>query len=478
MLQFALLSLLPGLLSHLDDCAHPSLSSPAPPSDADSQLPRTTSRADLLQCMGLPLKIFGTGAFFGPYTPLQHLDILASYSTKSYVVGSTNSLLLQSQSRYADVLVNLDESPISISILSPSLRHALQLSAADRRWVDYLTQEVLDTWDPDHPSRPKGMGFAGSEEAIRLHFEEYILSLCSCATYQIYRQKMDEHNKRKSDDRARSRSARRDEIEKPTSDQQSKDAPTEAEQPTNAGLAPPNGTSNVNTVVDLIDANPAENTVDFGEAYLAAWHETRNYQRFIESVGDKRVFEMIEPRHPTAGGFNIEDVQRRLQQNIADLHLDEKYRQGWEHAGKMYEAGRERWKESMGKFWGEMERRRDQSRSQTRQEGSHESQKERSAVSSSAAEGVGSMLSKDGSATVADGSTLATGGWSNTFKDRVAKGQKPDTAAIQAAARENAARAGAYLSSWGTWARERSSQWSEQRAKKASEGETSAGGGP
>lgn len=44
---------------------------------------------------------------FGPYTPLQQLDLLADAGTKSYVVGSTNSLLLQQKDRYSDILINV-----------------------------------------------------------------------------------------------------------------------------------------------------------------------------------------------------------------------------------------------------------------------------------------------------------------------------------------------------------------------------------
>ena len=47
------------------------------------------------------------GALFGPYTPLQQLDVLADYGTKSYIVGSTNSLLLQQKDRYSDILINV-----------------------------------------------------------------------------------------------------------------------------------------------------------------------------------------------------------------------------------------------------------------------------------------------------------------------------------------------------------------------------------
>ena len=74
--------------------------------------------------MGLPLQIFGKvcmpslllagvlvnsqqGSLFGPYTPLQQLDTLADYGTKSYIVGSTNALLLQQRDRYSDILINV-----------------------------------------------------------------------------------------------------------------------------------------------------------------------------------------------------------------------------------------------------------------------------------------------------------------------------------------------------------------------------------
>ncbi len=111
---------------------------------------------------------------FGPYTPLQQLDILADYGTKSYIVGSTNSLLLQQRDRYSDILINLDDKTVNIT--STSLRAALQLSVADRRWIDFITQEVNDTWDESDPARPKTMGYVGSEEFLRLQFEEYLLS--------------------------------------------------------------------------------------------------------------------------------------------------------------------------------------------------------------------------------------------------------------------------------------------------------------
>lgn len=86
----------------------------------------------VLAYTGLPLQIFGKvcrpfpikvwlpsnssqGSMFGPYTPLQQLDLLADSGTKSYVVGSTNSLLLQQKDRYSDILINVWHLPLPAS---------------------------------------------------------------------------------------------------------------------------------------------------------------------------------------------------------------------------------------------------------------------------------------------------------------------------------------------------------------------------
>lgn len=63
--------------------------------------------SDFLYLANLIVSRFGKGGMFGPYTPLQQLDILADQGTKSYIVGSTNSLLLQQKDRYSDILINV-----------------------------------------------------------------------------------------------------------------------------------------------------------------------------------------------------------------------------------------------------------------------------------------------------------------------------------------------------------------------------------
>lgn len=44
------------------------------------------------------------GSFFQPYLPLQQIDLL---KTKSYLVGTTNSIFQQQRDCFIDVIVNV-----------------------------------------------------------------------------------------------------------------------------------------------------------------------------------------------------------------------------------------------------------------------------------------------------------------------------------------------------------------------------------
>lgn len=208
--------------------------------------------------MGLPLQLFGTGSLFGPYTPLQQLDILADHDTKSYIVGSTNSLLLQQKDRYSDILIDLDEHTVNIT--SSSLRHASVLSTPDRRWIDFLTQTVQDTWDESNPSRPKDHGYVGSEEFIRMQFEMYLLAMLSSVKYKLYM----EQKGHKED------------------------------------------------VISEVEGDPS---ADFSNDWVHAWMQTENFRIWNKNT-DSHLFDISDPKHPCSGGLSIEDVQRRLAQYV------------------------------------------------------------------------------------------------------------------------------------------------------------------
>ncbi|KAL9008261.1 MAG: hypothetical protein Q9173_006596, partial [Seirophora scorigena] len=321
-MQFSLISLIPGLLRRLEDCADPEFDQYEKSFVKPTTL-KTSERSSLLSYMGLPIQIFGKGSLFGPYTPLQQLDVLADHGTRSYIVGSTNSLLLQQKDRHSDILINLDES--SISITSPSLRAALTLSAADRRWIDFLTQTVTSTWDPMNPSRPNTLAYMGSEEFIRLQFEEYLLALLASVKYHLYL------------------------ISNPTS----------------LSISPTHHP----------DPDPI---IDFNPDWLASWQTTSSYNLFHHTT-DPHLFDIVEPRHPTAGNLSVEDIQRRITQQIQTLHLDDRLATTKEHLNKHLATGREKVGTAVGKVWSDIEAFRDaqqRRRAEQQQQRIHALQKE------------------------------------------------------------------------------------------------------
>ena len=83
-LQFSLLSLISGLVRSLQDCADPHMDRYAETLKKPDSV-RTSDRASLLAYMGIPLQIFGKGAIFGPYTPLQQLDVLTAWRRSPYL---------------------------------------------------------------------------------------------------------------------------------------------------------------------------------------------------------------------------------------------------------------------------------------------------------------------------------------------------------------------------------------------------------
>ncbi|OCL14171.1 cytoplasm protein [Glonium stellatum] len=366
MMQFSLISLIPGLIRHLQDCADPKFNSYEESLVMPTSL-RTSERASLLAYMGLPLQIFGKGSLFGPYTPLQQLDMLADHGTKSYIVGSTNSLLLQQKDRYSDILINLDEHTINIT--SASLRTALTLSTPDRRWIDFLTQAVNDTWDESNPSRPKTMGYAGSEEFIRLQFEEYLLALLSAAKYRMYLQS------HKDDE---------------------------------------------NAILIDFEGDPSN---EFGSEWVEAWMRTENF-RIFSKFTDSHIFDIVDPKHPCSGGLTIEDVQRRLAQQVSELHLDERIQNSREVIGKQLAVGQKKVSSAFNNLWADIEVMR-------------EAQRKRNEEHKAAADGSGPSPAGDKSGHLA----------------RFPKA--PDMSHAQASVQAASSRASAYLSSWGTWASEK-----------------------
>jgi hypothetical protein len=364
MMQFALISLIPGLMRHLQDSADPKFNSCEEKIVMPTSL-KTSERSSLLAYMGLPLQLFGKGSLFGPYTPLQQLDMLADQDTKSYIVGSTNSLLLQQKDRYSDILINLDDHTVNIT--STSLRQASILSTPDRRWIDFLTQTVNDSWDESDPARPKDHGYTGSEEFIRMQFEEYLLAMLSSVKYKLY---MDKH----------------------------------------PGQEP---------LMPEVHGDPAS---EFSNDWVQAWMRTENF-RIWNKFTDSHLFDIVDPKHPCSGGLSIEDVQRRLAAQVAELHLDERLEKSREVIGENVAAGRAKVSTAYNKLWADMEAMR-------------KAQRERQEEQRAAAEKLRLEQEKEGKVSA----------------DPKWKAQAPDLSNARASA-------GAYFSSWGSWASEKRKGW-------------------
>lgn len=97
----------PGLLTQLEDAASPLLDERAKHVTRPTSL-RTSDKGSLIRYLGLPLNIFGHGAFFQPYLPLQQIDMLLTKSeSESFLVGTTNAIFQVQRDCQIDVLVNV-----------------------------------------------------------------------------------------------------------------------------------------------------------------------------------------------------------------------------------------------------------------------------------------------------------------------------------------------------------------------------------
>lgn len=268
---------------------------------------------------------------------------------------------------------------------------------ADRRWIDLLTQIVNETWDDEHPSRPKTLGFMGSEEFIRLQFEEYLLALLSSIKYH-------------------------------------EELTTVSTEPSNRSRA--------HLQTFNIEGDPA---LDFNVEFLYQWRKTSNYALFSRLTSDALLFSITEPKHPSAGGLTVDDIQRRLSQQVADLHLDERVREGREALNRQLAAGQKKVSAALNSFWSDFESMREAQRKRNEEKAS---ESQRTSIDTS--------VSSPPTSTQ-DSPSDASGWWQTR--------QRPSIDVSQAGASVSAAgqKAGAYFSSWGSWASDKRKEWQEKR---------------
>lgn len=283
--QYCVLSLVPGLLENLKYCGDPRMAAPEGQAKRQESL-KTSDKRSVMRYMGMPLQPFNIGRFFGPYTPLQQVELLEA--TPSYMIGTSNSLFLHSKEKHCDVLVNVDTN--TIEILNPDLRSAFNLSTADRKWIDAIVATVEESWDPDNPDIPITKSFLGSEENVRNLFENYLYSMCSVVRYDQYLLR-------------KARSGR-----------------------------PPSPEHFLDIEHDL-------QMVDYGPSFLLHWKRTENFKMWDASC-DLECFDVFEPKHPVLErSLTVADVQARLTVVVQDLKLDERTAQTRAAIGRTWASG-------------------------------------------------------------------------------------------------------------------------------------------
>ena len=191
-----------------------------------------------------------------------------------------------------------------------------------------------------------------------------------------------------------------------------------------------------------IEGNPA---LEFNTEFLAHWQTTANYSLFKRLTSDALLFSIVEPRHPCAGGLTIDDIQRRLAQQVAELHLDERVREGREALNKHLASGQKKVSTVFNNIWTDIESMRESQRKRNEEKAVQPERtspgKEQQVVSSS------------------HSPRPSMNSW---FAGR--KAPSVDLTHAQASVSTASQKAGAYISSWGSWATERRKEWQEKRS--------------
>ncbi|KAF8340671.1 transport protein Avl9-domain-containing protein [Cantharellus anzutake] len=261
--QYSLVSLIPGLLLALEDCGSPSLHSRAATLERAMEF-KSSDRKSVLRFLGLPLEIFGKDAFFQPYLPLQQIDLM---KTDSFLCGTTNSIMTHQKETFPDLLVNIETN--SFDFANPMIERLVSLTAADRKWMDDIVQDVNEGWNEADPQRSSTMQFKGSDDYLRIKFEDYICSALSCLKYTDYLEK--------------------------------------------------NAKGNITVSGATGDPNVVRN---FGEGWLEAFQKSHAFQVW-DGITDPVIFDIVEPRHPCDTKPSvISDFGLRISEGIHELNLE------------------------------------------------------------------------------------------------------------------------------------------------------------
>lgn len=264
-LQFGLISLIPNLLSNLQNSGSPQLhKSLKNLTVADSF--RSSDRQSVLRFLGFPLQIFENGGLFSPYTPLQQMEDIKSPKTEFFVIGSSNSLLAEQKGELCHIFVNVDES--FVDIIDKSLHSALQLSNHDKKWIESIATVVCESWNENDLYTPKNSQFEGSDDFIRWQFEDYLTGLLSSVKLSDY-------------------------VAGNKSNEMALQSLPE----------------------EILNSNPIQ---FFNSNWISRWKDTQNFMLFRDSTDD-RIFDLFPPKHPYNGIDTITVLQQKLAATFQNL---------------------------------------------------------------------------------------------------------------------------------------------------------------
>ncbi|KAG6812310.1 hypothetical protein H0H92_003483 [Tricholoma furcatifolium] len=250
-----------GLLQTLDDSGSPALAARAATLSRPSSF-KSSDPKSMMAFMGLPLDIFGKDSFFQPYLPLQQMDLLTT--TPSWLCGSTNSIVTQHKD--IDLLVNIETG--AFEFRNPHLERSAALTAADRKWMDEIINDVNEGWSEN----PKpNLQFKGSDDYLRAKFEEYTSAALSTIKYHDFVAKS-----------------------------------------AGSGVMITGGSGG--------DSSSAE---DFNPLWIAEFRKTNAYEVW-DRITDPLIFDLVEPRHPCNEKPSVvADISLRLQEGIQDMKLEQ-----------------------------------------------------------------------------------------------------------------------------------------------------------
>ncbi|CAI4047483.1 hypothetical protein SUVZ_12G1670 [Saccharomyces uvarum] len=262
-LQFGLISLIPDLMSNLQNSGSPQLFQDVSKLKVADSF-KSSNRESVLRFLGYPLPVFEEGGLFSPYTPLQQMNDISSERTLFFMIGSSNTLLSERKEELCHIFVNTDDS--TVEILDKSLNSTLQLSSHDKKWIDSISGIVSDTWNENDDETPKNSQFEGSEDFIRWQFEDYLTGLLSSVKLSDYLELHKEN------------------------EQALKTVPE-----------------------DMLSSNPIHL---FNSNWVHSWKESQNFQIFNARTDD-RLFDLFPPKHIYNGADTLSLLQQRF---LATFH--------------------------------------------------------------------------------------------------------------------------------------------------------------